>query len=179
MHSKWVSVSAIAVLGFLPVFASTNASAIDWPNGQEILVECPVWEWEPSPIPVAEYELCFDDIDHCVVAEIGSSVCIPNLGAHDVWVTAIAYQDGAPIYYDGDIVPIARMVSADFNGDSAVGFPDFGRFIQEFGKGPNSVADLDGDGRVGFPDFSHFVNAFGKCINSSGTIYTNCRSPGY
>ena len=179
MHSKWVSISAVAALSLLPVFASTNASAIDWPNGQEILVDCPVWEWEPSPIPNVEYELCFDDIDHCVVAEIGSSVCIPNLGAHDVWVTAIEYRDGAPIYYDGDIAPIARVTSSDFDGGSVVGFADLGLFIKKFGEGFNSNADLDGDGVVGFLDFSHFSSAFGKCINSSGTIYTNCRSPGY
>jgi len=179
MHSKLVSISAIAALGFLPIFASTNASAIDWPNGQEILIECPVWEWEPSPIAVAEYELCFDDIDHCVVAEIGSSVCIPNLGAHDVWVTAIDYQDGEPIYYDGDIVPIARVMSADFDGDSVVGFKDLGFLIRSFGGGFNSAADLDGDGSVGFMDFSLFSSAFGKCINSSGSVYEACGSPGF
>ncbi|MBW1845281.1 MAG: hypothetical protein JRJ05_13130 [Deltaproteobacteria bacterium] len=174
MHSKFVSISAIAAISFLPIFSSTNASAFDWPNGQEILIECPVWEWEPSPIDVVEYELCFDDIDHCVVADIGESVCIPNLGAHDVWVTAIDYQDGEPIYYDGDIVPVARVMSADFDGDSVVGFSDLGLFIQKFGEVYNSSADLDGDGSVGFMDFSHFSRAFGKCINDSGTVYTEC-----
>ncbi|MBW2494253.1 MAG: hypothetical protein JRE43_05845 [Deltaproteobacteria bacterium] len=176
MHSKFISIYAIAALSFIPIFSSTVASAIDWPNGQEILIECPVWEWEPSSIPVVEYELCFDDIDHCVVAEIGSSVCIPSLGAHDVWVTAIDYQDGEPIYYDGDIVPVARVMSADFDGDSVVGFSDLGLFIQQFGEANNSFADLDGDGSVGFMDFSHFSSAFGKCINASGTVYTECHS---
>ena len=174
MHSKFVSISAIAAISFLPIFSSTNASANDWPNGQEILIECPIWEWEPSPIPVVEYELCFDDIDHCVLAEIGDSVCIPSLGAHDVWVTAIAYQDGEPIYYDGDIVPIARMRSADFDEDSVVGFLDLGSFIQQFGEENNNPTDLDGDGIVGFLDFSHFSRAFGKCVNDSGTVYTEC-----
>jgi hypothetical protein len=97
MHSKFVSISAIAAISLLPLISSTTASAIDSPDCQEILIECPVWEWEPSPVAGIEYELCFDDIDHCVVAEIGSSVCIPSLGAHDVWVTAIEYQDGEPI----------------------------------------------------------------------------------
>ena len=180
MHSKLVSIFAIAALGFLPAFASTNANAIDWPNGQEILVDCPVWEWEPSAIEgIVEYELCFDDIDHCVLAEIGSSVCIPNLGAHDVWVTAIDYQDGEPIYYDGDIVPIARVMSADFDGDAVVGYADFGLFVQEFGEGFNSVADHDGDGVVGFVDFSQFLSAFGKCVNASGTVYTECSPRGF
>jgi hypothetical protein len=174
MHSKFVSISAIAALSFLPIFSSTNASAIDWPNGQEILIECPVWEWEPSPIAGIEYELCFGDIDHCVVAEIGDSVCIPNLGAHDVWVTAIDYQDGEPIYYDGDIVPVERMMSADFDGNSVVGFSDLGFFIQQFGEEFGSPADLDGDGSVGFADYSHFSRAFGKCVNDSRTVYTEC-----
>jgi hypothetical protein len=176
MHSKFVSISAIAALSFLPIFSSTNASAIDWPNGQEILTECPIWEWEPSPIAGIEYELCFDDIDHCAVAEIGDSVCIPNLGAHDVWVTAIDYQDGEPIYYDGDIVPVARVMSADFDGNSVVGFSDLGLFVRQFGEEYNSPADLDGDGSVGFMDFSHFSSAFGKCVNESGSVYTECVS---
>ena len=179
MHSKFVSISVIVAISFLPIFSSTNASAIDWPNGQEILIECPVWEWEPSPIAGIEYELCFDDIDHCAVAEIGDSVCIPNMGAHDVWVTAIDYQDGEPIYYDGDIVPVARMMSADFDGDSVVGFSDLGLFIQQFGQEFGSPADLDGDGIVGFADFSHFSVAFGKCVNESGTVYTECNSRGF
>jgi hypothetical protein len=179
MHSKFVSISAIAAIIFLPIFSSTNASAIDWPNGQEILIECPVWEWEPSPIAGIEYELCFDDIDHCVVAEIGSSICIPNLGVHDVWVTAIDYQDGEPIYYDGDIVPVERVMSADFDGNSVVGFSDFGLFSQQFGEEFGSSADLDGDGVVGVSDFSHFSVAFGKCVNESGTVYTECNSRGF
>ena len=159
MHSKFVSICAIAAISFLPIFSSTNASAIDWPNGQEILIECPVWEWEPSPIAGIEYELCFDDIDHCAVAEIGDSVCIPNMGVHDVWVTAIDYQDGEPIYYDGDIVSVIRAVSADFDGDGVIGFLDFGSFSGFYGDGSCSPADFDGDGVVGFLEFSSFVIA--------------------
>jgi hypothetical protein len=174
MHSRFLLVSAIAAISLLPIFSNTNASATDWPEGQEILVECPVWEWEPSPIADIEYELCFDDIDHCVAAEIGTSVCIPSLGAHDVWVTAIDTQYGETNYYDGDIVPVSRVVSADFDGNAVVGFPDLGLFIQYFGQGYISPADLDGDGIVGFLDFSHFSSAFGKCVNASGTVYTDC-----
>jgi hypothetical protein len=179
MHSKFVSISAIAAISFLPIFSSTNASAIDWPNGQEILIECPVWEWEPSPIAGIEYELCFDDIDHCAVAEIGSSVCIPSLGAHDVWVTAIEYQDGEPIYYDGDIVPIERLNSSDLDGNGMVGFSDFNQFSDQFGDVSDSPADLDGDGMVGFIDFFHFSTAFGKCVNESETVYTECDPLGF
>jgi hypothetical protein len=121
-----------------------------------------------------EYELCFDDIDHCVVAEIGSSVCIPGLGTHDVWVTAIDYQDGEPIYYDGDIVPIERLNSADFDENGIVGFSDFSQFSDQYGEVGESPADLDGDGIVGFLDFSQFSSAFGKCVNESETVYTEC-----
>jgi hypothetical protein len=174
MRSKFRPVAAVAVIAFLPTFWNTDASAIDWADGQEILIECPVWEWESSPISGIEYELCFDDIDHCVVAEIGDSVCIPNLGAHDVWVTAIDYQGAEPAYYDGDIVPVARLVSSDFDRNGAVGFTDLGLFIKHFQNGAGSIADLDGDGSVGFLDFSHFTTAFGKCTNDSETVYQEC-----
>jgi len=173
MHSRFVSITAIVVISFLPIFWQTNANAADWFDGQEILIECPVWEWEPSPISGVEYELCFDDIDHCTVAAIGDLVCIPFLGVHDVWVTAIDYQSGEPIYYDGDIVPIERVKNADFTGNGIVGFEDFGRFTQFFGGG-SGPGDLDGDGVVGFLDFSNFARAFGKCVNESGTVYNSC-----
>jgi hypothetical protein len=174
MHSRFVSISAVAVISLLPIFWETNANATVWFDGQEILIECPVWRWEPSPISGVEYELCFDDIDHCTVAAIGDSVCIPSLGAHDVWVTAIDYQSADPVYYDGDIIPVLRAVSADFNGDRVVGFADFGFFSESYGDVDGSPADLDGDGVVGFSDFGKFTNAFGKCVNESGTTYEVC-----
>jgi hypothetical protein len=173
MHSRLLSISALAVINLLPIFWETNASATDWFDGQEVLIDCPVWEWEPSQISGVEYELCFDDIDHCTVAQIGDAVCIPSYGTHDVWVTAIDYQSGEPIYYDGDIVPVMLCGNADFTGDGSVGFEDFGRFSQFFG-GESGPGDLDGDGVVGFQDFSHFVHDFGKCVNASGTIYEPC-----
>jgi hypothetical protein len=173
MHSRFVSISAIAGISLLPIFWQTNANAADWFDGQEILIECPVWEWEPSPISGIEYELCFDDTDHCTVAEIGDSVCIPSLGVHDVWVTAIDYQSGETIYYDGDIVPIDREKSADFSGDGLVGFRDYFLFTKFFGEG-SGPGDLDGDGIVGFLDYSRFAGAFGKCVNESGAIYNLC-----
>jgi hypothetical protein len=173
MHSWFASITAIAAVGLLPISWATNVDAATWFDGQEILVECPVWEWEASPISGIEYELCFDDVDTCTVAEIGDSVCIPSLGVHDVWVTAILYQGSEPIYYDGDIVPISRQRSADFTGDGVVGFPDFGRFSAFFGE-TSGPGDLDGDGVVGFPDFGRFTNAFGKCVNAAGTVYEPC-----
>jgi hypothetical protein len=173
MHSRFVSITAIAVVSFLPVSWSTNAAAEIWFDGQEILAECPVWEWEASPIPGIEYELCFDEIDHCTTAAIGEAVCIPSLGLHDVWVTAIDSQGGEPIYYDGDIAQIYREKTADFTGDGVVGFSDFTQFNQYFGE-PSGAGDLDGDGVVGFLDFTQFASAFGKCVDASGAVYEPC-----
>jgi hypothetical protein len=173
MHSRFVPITAIAVISFLPIFGKSNANATDWYGGQEILIECPVWEWEASQIPGIEYELCFDNIDHCTVAQIGDSVCIPSLGPHDVWVTAIDYPSGEPIYYDGDFVQVVRQKNSDFSGNGAVGFEDFGLFTGFFG-GASGPGDLDGDGIVGFIDFSFFVGAFGKCVDQSETVYERC-----
>jgi hypothetical protein len=182
MHSKPFSIAAIAALSLLPIFWTTHAGATEWPDGQEVLIECPVWEWAPSPIAGIEYELCFNDIDHCVAAQIGDSVCIPSLGVHDVWVTAIDYRSGAPVYYDGDIVPIVREMSADFDRNGVVGFADFGLFLQffgvvsqSFGGASGSPIDLDGDGVGGFSDFGEFVKSFGKCVNASRTVYKPCQ----
>ena len=174
MHSRFVSITAIAVASFLPVSWSTNAAAEIWFDGQEILVECPVWEWEVSPIPSIEYELCFDNIDHCTVAEIGGSVCIPSLGVHDVWVTAIDYQGAELVYYDGDIVSVERVENADFTADGVVGMPDMFLFIQYLGGEYGGPGDLNGDGVVGFPDFFQLQRDFGKCVNASGTLYEPC-----
>ncbi len=180
MHSRLVSISAIAVISFSSIFWKAEANAIDGPDGQDVLIECPVWEWEPSQIPNVEYEICFDDIQGCTTARIGDEVCIPDhsgrtkLGFHDVWITAIDYQGGEPIYYDGDIVSIARVNSADYDGDGVVEIADFGKFTKFFGRGNKSPGDLDGDGIVGISDLPHFTRAFGKCVNASKTLYEPC-----
>jgi hypothetical protein len=174
MHSRIVSITAIAVISFLPILWKTNANATDPYDGQAILIECPVWGWEPSPILGVEYELCFDDIDHCTVAKIGDSVCIPSMGVHNVWVTAIDNRSGEPIYYDGDIVPIERVNSADFTGDGAVGILDLGLFDRYYGGTNGGPGDLDGDGVVGFPDYGQFLLAIGKCVDASGALYVPC-----
>ena len=174
MHSRFFSLYVLAAISFLPILSKTNANAADWFDGQEILVKCPVWEWEPSPIPNVEYQLCFDDFDHCTAARIGDSVCIPSLGTHDVWVTAVDNQSGEPVYYDGDIVPIDRVKNADFTGDDVVGITDMGLFIKFFGKRKKSPTDLDGDRIVGMLDFSLFTRAFGKCVNASETLFEPC-----
>ena len=174
MHYRLVSITAITVISFLPILRKTNAYATDWFDGQEILIECPVWRWEPSPILGVEYELCFDDIDHCTVAKIGDSVCIPSMGSHDVWVTAIDNQSGEPIYYDGDIVPIERINSADLTGDGVVGIADLGLFSQYYGGTNGGPGDLDGDGVVGFSDYGLFLLAFHNCVDASGALYVPC-----
>jgi hypothetical protein len=174
MHSRFVSISAIAVISLLPIFWKANANAANWFDGQEILIECPVWGWEPSPILGVEYEVCFDNVDHCTVAKIGDSVCIPSLGVHDVWITAIEYLSGEPIHYDGDIVRVERKKTSDFTGDGVVGIEDMGLFAKYFGGENGGPGDLNGDGVVGILDFSEFKRAYGKCVNASGTLYEPC-----
>jgi chitodextrinase len=61
----------------------------------------------------------------------------------------------------------APAYPGDFNGDLAVGFPDFLTFVGTFNKklgddGYNGDADFNGDGAVGFPDFISFVGLFNK-----------------
>jgi hypothetical protein len=180
VHSRFVSIAAIAVVSFSSVFWKIDANANDGPVGQEILIECPIWEWEPSAIPNVEYEICFDDIQGCTAANIGDKVCILNhsgrtkLGVHDVWITAIEYRGGETIYYDGDIVSVARVNNADFDGDGVVTIADFGLFTKFLGQGNKSSGDLDGDGVVGISDLPHFSRAFGKCVNASKTLYEPC-----
>jgi len=178
VHSRSVSISAIAVIGlvaiFFAVFWKADANAIDQPHHQEILIDCPAWEWQPSQIPNVEYEICFDDIDHCTTAEIGDTVCIPSMGVHDVWITAIDQQFGEPIYYDGDIVSIERVENADLSRNGVVGTEDLGLFIELFGDSSGSSADLDGDGVVRVQDFSLFRLAFGKCVSANEIIYVQC-----
>jgi hypothetical protein len=174
MHSRLLSFTAIAALSFAPFAPNGDARAADPFAGQEVLVECPSWEWAPSQIPGVSYEICFNDIEHCAEAAIGDAVCIPSLGDHDVWVTAIDVQNGEPVYYDGDVVSIQREVSSDFTGDGVVGFTDMSFLVSVYGDTGSSPADLDQDGIVGFLDFSVFATAYGKCVNASGTIYERC-----
>ena len=68
------------------------------------------------------------------------------------------------------ITPLFLM--SDFDGDGAVGFPDFLLFVAQFGLSQNYEAydarfDLDGDGAIGFGDFLVFANHFGKAVLSN------------
>lgn len=174
MSSRSVSITAIAVIVLLPLLSNLESNAEEWFAGQEVLVECPIWNWAPSPIAGVEYELCFDDIDHCAIAEIGDAVCIPSLGVHDVWVTAIDRRGVAPVHYDGDIVAIERAKTADFTGDGVVGIEDVGQFIQFYNEGYRAPGDFDEDGVIGIVDFAYFSRAYGKCIDASGSLYERC-----
>jgi hypothetical protein len=174
VHSRSFSISAIAVIILLSIVGDANANAVDQLGIQQILIDCPTWEWQPSPIPNVDYELCFDDLDHCTAAEIGDAVCIPSLGAHDVWVTAIDRGGYEPVYYDSDIALIERVNSADLSGDGAVGMGDLGLFSQHFGDRGKSAADLDGDRKVGFSDFALLTRAFGQCVSAKGSVYQPC-----
>lgn len=58
-------------------------------------------------------------------------------------------------------------IFGDFDGDAEVGFSDFFRFADNFGKKSDAVDfdavyDLDGDNEIGFGDFFKFADNFGK-----------------
>jgi hypothetical protein len=174
MHSRILMVTSIATLGVTVVCWPNTASTAEWFEGQEILVECPIWHWEASPLSGVVYELCFDDVDQCVAAEIGDSVCIPGLGVHDVWVTAIDNQGASPVYYDGEVASISRVRSADFDGGGAVGISDLFMFLDKMGVTGENGEDLDGSGMVELADVMLFLDAFGKCVSEAGHLYEAC-----
>ena len=146
MHSRILILGVIAAVGLADVCWPRTARAAEWFDGQEVLIDCPRWSWEASQLSGIVYELCFDDFDQCTVADIGDAVCIPGLGEHDVWVTAIDYQGADPVYYDGEIASISRVRSSDF----------------------------DGDALVGFADLFHFLDALTKCVSETGSLYEAC-----
>ena len=72
------------------------------------------------------------------------------------------------------ITPYSLFLMADFDGDSAIGFPDFLLFVEQFGLSQTDKAydarfDLDGDGAIGFDDFLIFATHFGKKVPSPGS----------
>ena len=127
-------IGVIATFGVANGIGPKTASAAEWFDGQEVLIDCPRWSWEASQSSGIVYELCFDDFDQCTVADIGDAVCIPGLGEHDVWVTAIDYQGADPVYYDGEIAPIRLARNADLDGDGLVGFRDFFILLDALGE---------------------------------------------
>jgi Ca2+-binding EF-hand superfamily protein len=57
-------------------------------------------------------------------------------------------------------------ITADFNGNGTVDFPDFISFAQQFGKTPADIGfdalfDLNNSGSVDFGDFISFAQQFG------------------
>ncbi len=174
MHSQIFKSHVVAILGVAAFCWPIAANSMEWYEGQEILVECPSWDWEASQIPGVVYELCFDDIDQCTAAEIGETVCIPGLGGHDVWVTAIEDQDAGPVYYDGEIVSIRRMRSADFNDNRQVDWSDLFGMLDAIGVTGDRMEDLDGNGVVDLGDLISLLDDLGKCIGPSGELYEAC-----
>lgn len=88
------------------------------------------------------------------------------LGEFATLAASIDPDGGPPL----SVLKLARVVggavSADFDGDGSVGFPDFLLFAGAFGlrsgdAGFDSRFDLDADGEVGFSDFLLFVSLFG------------------
>ena len=174
MHSRIFTSAMVATFSVAVVFLPKIASAIEWYDGQEILVECPSWQWESSGLSGITYELCFDDIDHCTAADIGDSVCVPSLGEHDVWVTAIDDQGGDPVYYDGEVVSIHRVRGADFSGNGMVDFSDLFLLLDQLGAVGEIGGDLDGNGVVDFEDLWIFLESLGKCVSDTGQLYEAC-----
>ena len=174
MHSRILMIGVTATLGVACVLWPKTASATEWFDGQEVLVDCPSWHWEASRIPGIAYELCFDDVDHCTVADIGDAVCVPGLGEHDVWVTAIDYQGSDPVYYDGETASILRVRSSDFTGNGLVEISDLFIWLDALGLTGESSEDLDEDGVVALGDLWIFLDAFTKCVSETGQLYEAC-----
>jgi hypothetical protein len=66
-------------------------------------------------------------------------------------------------------VPEDPVEASDIDGDGTVGFSDFLRFAQGFGRGSTDTdfdprLDLDGNGDIGFSDFIRFAQNFGKTV---------------
>ena len=174
MHSRILTIGVVATFGVTVVCWPKTASSVEWYDGQEVLVECPSWYWEASQIPGVVYELCFDDIDHCTVADIGDALCIPGLGVHDIWVTAIDYQGADPVYYDGESTPIHRVRSSDFNNSGLVDLVDLFIFLPRIGATGESGEDLDGNGVVDLGDLFILIDAIRKCVSETGNLYEAC-----
>lgn len=95
---------------------------------------------------------------------------------HSFRVNAVAFSpDGTSLASGGysillwDMSPhvTSQPIATDFDGDGAVGFPDFLQFASQFGQSQEDAGfdarfDLDDDGSVGFNDFVIFARSFGN-----------------
>ena len=77
-----------------------------------------------------------------------------------------------PEQRDTDRDGFGNACDPDYNGDGAVGIPDFNRFRAQFGRDVphpdfDPAFDHNGDG-VGIPDFNAFRSHFGKAPGPSG-----------
>ncbi len=91
--------------------------------------------------------------------------------------TSIDLTDATLSLNDGTLVEVERQgsislssesqLTGDFDGDSSVGFSDFLKFAQVFGKRSadadyDAKFDLNDDGMIGFSDFLIFAASFGS-----------------
>jgi len=174
VHSRILTIVVVATFCVAESFWPKTASAAEVDDPQDVLVECPNWHWVASEIPGVSYELCFDDIDHCTAASLGDQVCIPDLGRHDVWVTAIDDRGADPVYYDGEFASINRIRSADISGNGRISLLDLLLLLSVLGETGDYAQDLNADGMVSMFDIFIIIENFGRCISSTGSLYEAC-----
>ena len=92
----------------------------------------------------------------------------------DGTILAGGIAQGAIKLWDTSQYITPQFLMSDFDGDGAVGFPDFLLFVAQFGlsqndKGYDARFDLDGDGAIGFNDFLVFANHFGQAVVPPGS----------
>ena len=83
-------------------------------------------------------------------------------------------DDGTVLLWDTSPYITPLFLMSDFDGDGAVGFPDFLLFVAQFGlsqtdEGYEARFDLDGDGVIWFNDFLVFANHFGQAVSPPGS----------
>ena len=101
--------------------------------------------WLVEKVPLKEYE----GVVRLVAPNAGLPLAVLKM-----------VRTGMPVEPSG-------AITADFDGDGRVSFPDFVLFAEHFGTRSGALGydpkyDLNGDGRVGFTDFVEFARQFGR-----------------